>query len=304
MTKKILITGASGLIGTRLTELLLAQGHSVSHLGRSKKEGEVPSFIWDIENGTMDSTALKGIDTLVHLAGAGIADKRWTVSRKREIIESRIKSTQLLFHTLKNNPHSINSFVSASAIGYYGFGHEDKIFFESDLPGKDFLAEVTKHWEVEVDKISSLGLRVAKIRIGIVLSEKGGALKEMARPIKLGLGAPLGTGNQFLSWVHLDDLCRMFVKAVEDEQMIGLYNAAAAWCTNEEMTRAIAKVLHKPLWLPHVPAFVLKIILGEMANIVLKGSKISSEKIRQAGFQFKFNRLEDAIRDLDFTIRH
>ncbi len=303
MTKKILITGASGLIGTRLTELLLAQGHSVSHLGRSKKEGEVPSFIWDIENGTMDSTALKDIDTLVHLAGAGIADKRWTVSRKKEIIESRIKSTQLLFHTLKNNPHSINSFVSASAIGYYGFGHEDKFFFESDLPGKDFLAEVTKHWEVEVDKISSLGLRVAKIRIGIVLSEKGGALKEMARPIKLGLGAPLGTGNQFLSWVHLDDLCGMFVKAVEDEQMIGSYNAATAWCTNEEMTRAIAKVLHKPLWLPHVPDFILKIILGEMANVVLKGSKISSEKIRQAGFQFKFNRLEDAIRELDFTIR-
>ncbi len=301
MKKKVLITGASGLIGTRLTELLVAKGHSVAHLGRTKKQGKVPSFIWDIENRKIDHNALSNCDALIHLAGAGIADKRWTASRKKEILESRTKSTQFLFETLKNSSHAVRSFVAASAIGYYGFGDEDKVFHENDLPGKDFLAEVTTQWEKEVDKISSLGLRLAKIRIGIVLSEKGGALKEMARPIKLGFGAPLGTGNQFLSWVHLDDLCEIFAKAVEDEKISGPYNAAAAWCTNKAMTKALATVLQKPLWLPHVPAFVLKGLLGEMADMVLKGSKVSSQKIKQAGFQFTFTRLEEAIADFNVT---
>ncbi len=298
MTKKILITGASGLIGTRLTELLLAKGYSVAHLGRTKKEGNVPSFVWDIDNGSIDNNALKDIDTIVHLAGAGVADKRWTANRKKEILESRIKSTQLLFQTLKNNLHSVRAFVSASAIGYYGFGNEDKIFAEIDLPGHDFLAEVTKEWENEVAKINTLGLRVAKLRIGIVLSGKGGALKEMMMPIKFGVGSPLGTGKQFLSWIHIADLCSMFVQAIEDERMIGPYNATTAWCTNAYMTRIIANVLHRPLWLPPIPAFVLKIILGEMADMVLKGSKVSPDKIKQAGFQFQFANLENAIKDL------
>ena len=302
MKMKILITGASGLIGTRLTEVLTAKGHSVAHLGRTEKQGQVPSFIWDIKNQKIDRNALADCDTLIHLAGAGIADRRWSSTRKREILESRTNSTQLLFETLKNTTHSIQSFVAASAIGYYGFGDEDKIFFENDLPGKDFLAEVTTQWEKEVDKVSSLGLRLTKIRIGIVLSEKGGALKEMARPIKFGLGAPLGTGNQFLSWIHLDDLCGIFVKAVEDEHLIGPYNAAAAWCTNRAMTEALATTLRKPLWLPPVPAFVLKGMLGEMADMVLMGSKVSSEKIRHAGFQFKFNGLEEAILDFKFKL--
>ncbi len=298
MAKKILITGASGLIGERLTELLLAQGHSVSHLGRTKKEGKVPSFVWDIQTGNLDVSAFRDIDTIIHLAGAGIADKRWTAARKKEILESRTKSTLLLLQTLKNNSHAVSTFISASAIGYYGFSNDEKVFTEEDTNGCDFLAEVTKQWENEADKISSLGVRVATIRIGIVLSEKGGALKEMVEPIKFGIGSPLGTGNQFLSWIHIDDLCRIFMKAVEDENVIGTYNGVSDWCTNETMTRTIASALNKPLWLPNVPSFVLKLILGEMADMVLKGSKISSEKIKQAGFQFKFLRLEDSVKNL------
>lgn len=296
--KKILITGASGLIGSRLTELLIAGGHSVRHLGRSKKSGQVSTFLWDPIAGIIDIQALEQIDTIIHLAGASVAEKRWTASRKKEILNSRIKSTELLYQALKNNRHNTKTFVSASAIGYYGFGQDDKIFVEQDKPGNDFLAQVTRQWETEVDKISTLGLRVAKIRIGIVLSEKGGALKEMARPIKFGVGSPLGTGKQFLSWIHIDDLCEMFVKAIEDENMNGAYNATTAWCTNEEMTKAIAKILQKPLWLPSVPSFFLKIVLGEMADIVLKGSKVSAEKIKQAGYRYKFAILNDALNNL------
>jgi uncharacterized protein (TIGR01777 family) len=296
--KKILITGASGLIGSSLTKSLIARGHSVAHLGRSKKSDHVSTFLWDPMKGVIDVNALEQIDTIVHLAGAGVAEKRWTHSRKKEILESRTKSTDLLYQTLKNNRHNIQAFISASAIGFYGFGGNDKIFTEDDKPGSDFLAQVTDQWENEVTKIIDLGLRVVKVRIGIVLSEKGGALKEMVKPIKLGLGSPLGTGKQFMSWIHIEDLCDMFVKAVEDETMNGSYNATTTWCTNEEMTKALANILKRPLWLPPVPSFFLKVILGEMADIVLKGSKVSSEKIRQAGYRYKFPDLNEALKNL------
>ncbi len=298
MAKKILITGASGLIGLRLTDLLVARGHSVTHLSRSKKSAQVSTFLWDPITAIIDIHALEQIDTIVHLAGASVAEERWTASRKKEILDSRIKSTQLLYHTLKNNHHHIKTFVSASAIGYYGFGGDDKIFVEEDKSGNDFLAQVTQQWENQVDKISTLGLRIAKLRIGIVLSEKGGALKEMAKSIKFGFGSPLGTGKQFLSWIHVDDLCQMFAKTIEDENMNGSYNATTDWCTNEEITKAIANILKKPLWLPRVPSFFLKVIFGEMADIVLKGSKVSSEKMKQAGYQYKFDDLNEALKNL------
>jgi len=296
--KKILITGASGLIGSQLTDLLIARGHSVTYLGRSKKSGQVSTFLWNPIAGTINLQVLEQIDTIVHLAGASVAERRWTDSRKKEILESRIKSTELLYQTLKNNPHTVKTFVSASAIGYYGFGGDDTVFIEEDKPGNDFLAQVTRQWENEVDKISALGLRATKLRIGIVLSEKGGALKEMAKSIKFGFGSSLGTGKQFLSWIHIDDLCEIFVRAIEDDKMRGTYNATTGWCTNEEMTKAIASILKKPLWLPSIPSFVLKIILGEMANIVLNGSKVSSEKIKQAGYRYEFASLNDALSNL------
>ncbi len=298
MVHKILITGASGLVGSRLTELLLQKGHQVSHLGRSKRAGSVPSFVWDMENKSLDTEALKGVDTIINLAGAGVADKRWTIQRKKEILESRTHSTKLLFDTLKKQNHSVKTFVGASAMGYYGFGLSEEVFTEASKAGNDFLASVTKQWEEETDTLTSLGLRVVKMRIGIVLSDKGGALVEMTKPIRLGVGSPLGTGKQYLSWIHIDDLCGMFIQSVEDEKMLGVYNAVTNWATNADFTKAISSVLKKPLWLPPVPSFVMKIILGEMANLVVNGSKVSSGKIKKAGFEFEYPELKGALEDL------
>jgi uncharacterized protein len=298
MAHTILITGASGLVGSRLTELLLQKGHQVSHLGRSKRAGSVPSFVWDVENKSIDLPALDGVDTIINLAGAGVADKRWTTHRKKEILESRTHSTQLLFEILKKQNHSVKTFVGASAIGYYGLGLNDEVFTEESKAGNDFLASVTKQWEEDTDRIASLGVRVVKLRIGIVLSAKGGALVEMAKPIRLGVGSPLGTGKQYLSWIHIDDLCEMFIKAMEDEKMKGAYNAITTWLNNANLTKAIARALKKPLWLPPVPNFMMKIILGEMADMVLNGCKVSSEKILKAGFQFKHPNLTDALKNL------
>jgi len=297
--KNILITGASGLIGSRLTERLLEQGYSVSHLGRTTRSGRLRSFVWDVNQNQFDRAALEGVDTIVHLAGAGVADKRWTERRKQEILESRTKSTQLLFNELKKGDHTVKTFVSASAIGYYGFESGNETLTENSAAGKDFLANVTRQWEDEANKIETLGIRLVKIRIGIVLSEKGGALKEMSRPIKLFAGSPLGSEHQYMSWIHLDDLCRIFMMAIDDERLRGPYNGTGPYAvTNRELTQAIAKALHKPLILPAVPAFVLKLLLGEMSDIVLQGSVVSSKKIQQAGFKFQFTTLEEALHDL------
>jgi uncharacterized protein len=299
MTKKVLITGATGLVGTRLTDLLLQKGYQVSHLGRSKRLGKVPSYSWDIEKGTVDPQALADEDVIIHLAGAGVADKRWTNARKQEILESRIKSSALLYQCLATSPHSVKAVISASAIGYYGFGIGDEVLNEEASPGADFLAQVTQQWESEVDKITVLNIRVVKLRIGIVLSAKGGALVEMAKPIRWGVGAPLGTGQQYLSWIHLDDLCNMFIKAVENEAMKGAFNAVSGhWVTNQELTRMIAKIIRRPLWLPNIPAFVLKLLIGEMAGMVLNGSKISADKIKQTGVEVTYPNLEEALKDL------
>lgn len=299
MIHKILITGASGLVGSRLTEMLLEKGHLVSHLGRHKKTGNIPSFVWDVENKSVDLQAFEGVDTIIHLAGAGIADQRWTAKRKKEILESRTHSTKLLFDTLKNHPHTLKTLVAASAIGYYGFGFDEEVFTEESKAGEGFLADVTRQWEEQVDQIDKLGLRLVKLRIGIVLSEKGGALAEMTKPIRFGIGAPLGSGKQFLSWIHIDDLCAMFIQAAENLSWHGAYNAVGInWVTNAELTKAIAHVLKKPLWLPPIPDFIMKLILGEMAGMVLNGSKVSSEKIRKAGFKFKYEKLDEALKRL------
>lgn len=299
MSKKILITGASGLIGTRLTELLLQKNYQVSHLGRTKRNGRVPSFTWVVEKGTVDTQALEGVETIIHLAGAGIADKRWTTKRKSEILQSRVQSSALLYNVLATTTHQVKTVISASAIGYYGFGKDEEIFTEADQPGKDYLAQVTQQWEQSVDKIASLNIRVAKLRTGIVLSNQGGALVEMAKPINLYVGAPLGTGKQFLSWIHIDDLCRLFIKAIDDNEVNGAYNAVSGnWATNKEFTKMIAKILNRPLFLPPVPEFVMKLILGEMAMLVLKGSKVSADKIKATGFTFAFSNLEEALRNL------
>jgi uncharacterized protein len=297
--KSILVTGASGLIGRRLMELLLQKGHQVSHLGRDKKNGTRPSFTWDVRKRKVDEDALKAVDTIINLAGAGIAEKRWTHERKKELLESRTESVKLIYETLGKVNHNVKAFISASAIGYYGVENDEKVFVETDKPGNDFLAEVTRQWEAEADKLSTLGIRIVKFRIGIVLSAKGGALKEMARPVKMFVGAPLGTGQQYLSWIHIDDLCNMFIRAVEDSSFIGPYNAVApSPVTNEDLTREIAKVLGRPMIIPKVPSFMLRTLLGEMADMVLKGNKVSSNRIEESGFTYRFRDLREALEDL------
>lgn len=300
MTKKnILITGASGLIGQRLTELLLEKGHSVAHLGRNAKKGTVPSFTWNVEKQTIDLQALQGIDTIVHLAGAGIADKRWTEQRKREILDSRIESTQLLYNTLKHTNHTVKNFIAASAIGYYGFDLKGELFTEQSAPGKDFLASVTRQWEESIDHLNALPLRVAKLRIGIVLSDKGGALVPMVTPVKFFAGSALASGKQMLSWVHIDDLCAMFIHLIENDHLQGAFNGTGPYAvSNEAFTLAIAKQLHRPLFLPKVPAFALRLILGEMADLIIYGSDVSSKKIQESGFTFQHKTLEAALANL------
>lgn len=299
MSKNILITGASGLIGSHLTASLHAKGHRVAHLSRTPRSGKAQTFLWDVSKQTLDEASLQPADAIVHLAGAGVADKPWTKERKDEILRSRVDSARLLYNALKKGNHNVKTFVSASGIGYYGFDNSDKSFTENDSQGKDFLAEVVRQWEASADEIASLGIRVVKIRIGIVLSKEAGVLKEIARPVKLYAGAPLGSGTQRLSWIHLTDLCNIFIKAIEDERMVGVYNAVAPHpVTNNELTQTIAKVIHKPLILPAIPSFVIKFLFGEMADLVLKGTTVSSKKIQSTGFRFQFEHVNPAIQDL------
>jgi len=295
----ILITGGSGLIGTELTELLRQRGHRVSLLSRSEQAGEHKSYVWKVDQNYIEPGAFEGVDAIVHLAGAGIADKPWTIERKREILESRTNSTRLLVTALKNTHHNVKTVIAASAIGYYGFGNQQEVFTEDSEAGKDFLADVTSRWERETENFIELGVRVVKIRIGIVLSKRGGALEEIARPVKYFVGAPLGSGDQYVSWIHMEDLSQIFVKAIEDSSMKGAYNAVSPNpLTNRELTKAIARTLRRPLLLPPVPSFVLKLLLGEMADLVLNGSKVSGSRIIQSGYKFKYSDINQALQDL------
>jgi uncharacterized protein len=296
--KNILITGASGLIGSRLTSMLVERGYQVRHLGRQKREGKIKSFIWDIDRNIIDPQAFDGVDAIIHLAGANVAEKRWTKSRKQEITRSRTQSTRLLHDALNARSHTVKTVVTASAIGYYGFDR-DETFTEQSTPGVDFMAQVTYAWEQEAEKIAKLGIRLVKIRVGIVLSNDGGALKAMMRPVQFYAGAPLGTGTQYQSWIHIEDICSIFIKALEDESMQGAFNGVAPNpVTNKTLTTAIAAALGKPVILPPVPEFALKLLLGEMADIVVKGSRVSPDKIMDHGFQFAFTNVEEAVQDL------
>jgi uncharacterized protein (TIGR01777 family) len=269
------------------------------HLSRTSSQGKIRTFTWDVDEQRLDAEAIKTATAIIHLAGASIADKPWTKKRKQEILESRTHSTALLCHALKHNPNNVKTFVSSSGVNYYGVDKDQNLFTEDSAPGDDYLSNVVVQWEQEVDKISELGIRIVKLRTGFVLSKDGGALKELARPIKLGVGAPLGTGKQRVSWIHIDDVCEMFIKAISDSSMNGGYNAGGPYpVSNEELTKAIAKVLGKPLWLPNIPAFVLKMLLGEMVDLVLEGTSVSSQKIQQAGFTYNFDSLESALRNI------
>ncbi len=301
MAQTVLLTGGTGTIGKRLTELLLEQGFRVSHLSRSNTAvPNVDTYTWDIKNGQIDPTAITTADHIIHLAGAGIADERWTDERKQEIIDSRTKSADLIAGVLKTTTHHVKSFISSSAIGYYGGDTKDRPMVESSPAGSDFLAQVTRQWERSADQITALGIRTVKIRTGVVLTMAGGALPKLVQPLKLGVGAPIASGQQYISWIHLDDICRIYLKALTDERWQGAYNGVAPGpVTNEKLTHAIAEAIHRPIIIPRIPAFAIKLLFGELAITVLGSSLVLNKRIKdETDFSYSFPDLKKALADL------
>lgn len=303
---KILITGGSGLVGKRLINLLLKRGNTVSVLSRTKKQIDgVSVFTWNINKNKIDKKAIENVDYIIHLAGANIGEKKWTKARKQLIIDSRVKTAELIFNLVKEQNENVKAFVSASAIGYYGSITSDKIFKETDLASNDFLGNTCKQWEQITDRFKELNIRTVKIRTGVVLTKKGGALSKLIMPVKLGVGSAIGTGKQYMPWIHIDDLCNIYIKAIEDNKMAGAYNAVAQdHKTNKEFTKLLAKILNKPFWFPKVPTFIIKVIFGEMSDLLLKGSKVSANKIKTTGYEFMFSNLESALTNLLKNQKH
>lgn len=296
--KRVLITGGTGLVGRQLSELLSSSGYHVSHLSRNPTQKHYQTFYWDIKKGEIDDEAITSADAIIHLAGAGVSDKRWSESWKKEIYDSRIDSTRLLKKKVEELNPKLKHFISASAIGIYGWDTGEALVDESSPKGDGFLADVVEDWEKEAHTFKDLGIKVSKVRIGIVLSEKGGALVELMKPIKFGFGAPLAPGNQFMSWIHVNDLCSMFAHLLNNS-IEGTFNGVGpSPHTNKEFTKKVASKIKRPLWLPNVPKFALQLIVGEMADILVGGNCVSSKKIEDAGFNFQFATLDQALQDL------
>ncbi len=277
--KKVLVTGGSGLVGSHLIPLLQSKGYQVVLLSRKDRdEKDLTTAKWDVENEYIEDKALQDLHAIIHLAGAGIADQRWTDERKKIIVDSRVKSAELLHKKLKDEVKKPEIFISASGINYYGTKTTENVYKETDPPSTDFIGRCCVEWEAAADLFSS-ECRVVKLRTGVVFSGDGGALEKIAKPIKLGVGAPLGSGKQYMPYIHISDLCEMYLHALENPSLIGAYNAVNGdHQTNASVTKSIAKSLKKPLWLPNVPGFALKLVFGELANILLGGSRASAEK--------------------------
>ena len=298
---RILITGATGLVGSEITRLLHEQGKNVNFLTTSKGKIEnnetYRGYYWNPSTGEIDVRCLEGVGAIINLAGANVFQP-WTKSNKKKILKSRIDSLDLLHRTLKNNPHQVGQLVSASAIGIYPSSKSKMYEEDSSQVANDFLGEVSQKWEEAADKFNDLDIRVAKVRIGIVLSADGGALPQIMKPVKYNLGAPLGSGKQWQSWIHVHDLARMFLYIISNG-LTGVYNGVAPNpATNEELTKEVALILDKKLWLPKVPGAALKLAMGEMSSVVLGSQLVSSNKIQAAGFDFNFVNLRPAIKNL------
>lgn len=299
MAENILITGGTGLVGKKLSKLLINKGYTVSFLSRTAGEIQgITKFAWDLNKAWIDPRAFENIDHVIHLAGAGIADKRWTAQYKKEIYDSRILSTRLLTNEILKHKPSLKSFVSTSAIGIYGNNTDDQVG-ETANYATNFLAKVCADWEQETVRIQELGIRTTIFRIGVVLAKESGFVPQVAKPIRYGVGAALGNGNQKISWVHIDDLCAMFLRAIQQTNMHGVYNAVAPEETdNKSITYLMAKLLHRPILFPPIPTFLLKIVFGEMATLLVASQSVSSAKLSENGFQFQCPELEKALRSL------
>lgn len=298
MAKTVLLTGGTGFIGKHLTDVLIDNGFLVSILSRSTQQNtpSITYYKWDLNKNFIDEEAVLKADYIIHLAGEGIVEKRWTKNRQKAIVESRVKPIDLIFSVLKEKHKTLDAFISASGVGIYGAITSQKICDENTPPADDFLGTTCQEWEKAADKIASLGTRTVKIRTGIVLGREEGFLKKIVPSFKSGFGAVLGTGKQYLPWIHIDDLCQIYLKAILDEQMHEAYNACITDATtNSSFSKTLANLFGYTIWLPKVPPFVLKLILGEMSIAVLEGQRASSEKIQKAGFEFQFTDLEKAL---------
>ncbi|MEO7305860.1 MAG: TIGR01777 family oxidoreductase, partial [Ferruginibacter sp.] len=257
--------------------------------------------LWDIKKQEIDIAAVQKADHIIHLAGAGVVEKKWTGAYKKEIVESRTESSRLIVEALTNNENKVKTIISASAIGWYGADSVPvKPFTETDPADDSFLGQTCKAWEESIEPVTSLGKRLVKIRTGIVLSKEGGALAEFKKPIHLGVAAILGNGKQVVSWIHIDDLCRMLIAAIENEMMQGSYNAVAPLpVTNKTLTLVLANKMNGKFYIPiHVPAFVLKIMMGQRSVEVLKSATVSCKKIMDTGFKFNYTNIETALENL------
>jgi len=303
----ILITGGTGLVGKKLTQLFISKGYDINILTRTiptkKAHQNIHYFLWDVLAGTIDSKAVETADHIVHLAGAGVADARWTTKRKQEIVDSRVQSCQLILKALETINNNVKSIISASAIGWYGADTPISLrdgFVETAPADTEFLGETCRLWESTMQPVLALNKRLVQLRIGIVLSNDGGALLEFKKPIKIGVAAILGSGKQVISWIHIADLCNLILYGIENNSMQGIYNAVAPeTITNKALTLALAKKMCGQFFIPmHVPAFLLKIILGEMSIEVLKSATVNSFKTQSAGFHFNYPTIDLALGQL------
>ena len=305
----ILVSGGTGLIGTSLTKLLLEKGHKTIILTRNLKRAidkqvadeRLTYARWNSEEQSIDRDAVQKADYIVHLAGEGIADKRWSEKRKKQIVQSRIQSSGLLVKALKEIPNNVKAVISASAIGWYGSDSEKKTpFVETDPADNTFLGETCRWWEESIKPVKLLGKRLVTFRFGIVLANDGGAFAEFKKPVRFGIASILGSGKQILSWIHIDDLCRLITFAIESEQIEGIYNAVAPKpVSNKDLMLQLAQHMRGKTFIPvHVPAWVLKTMFGEMSIEVLKSATVSSEKVQQTGFQFLYPQIDAALNEL------
>ena len=301
----VLITGGTGMVGQSLTDALIDQGYEVIVLTRSPRKSSrlhLSYAKWDIDQQYIDPKALEVANIIVHLAGESVATKRWTVKRKKEILDSRVQSGKLLSNALKTMPHQVHTFIGASAIGWYGPDNEQSLtagFTETDPVDESYLGDTCRQWEESVASITALGIRKVTLRIGIVLNKRGGALLEFIKPAKLGVAAILGDGKQIVSWIHQQDLTGIILFAITNPQIKGVYNAVAPEpVTNESLTVHIAAKYHSWYFKIHVPVWVLKIMLGEMSIEVLKSTKVSSQKLQNSQFSFQFPTISSAIGNL------